>query len=140
MSNVPEKLKKELNERISVLQTLEAYLFEAMQINEIDVKTYYRVTSAIRQMIISYKVSQRFEKMFNEYRISLESLNEIQAMAKPYEVDPYNIEVKICIDIVRRMLTEYVNAVMKRKEHQMIEADVDKLLSAIAKVNKILGF
>lgn len=34
MSKIPEELKQELNEKISILETLEAYLLELMHITE----------------------------------------------------------------------------------------------------------
>jgi hypothetical protein len=140
MNKIPEKVINELNEKISILETLEEYFLEALQIKQIDIKTYYRLTATIRRMVVSFKLKQRLEKASNEYKISFESLNEIQGMAKPYEADTYNIEVKMCLDIVERMLTEYLNSVMKRKEHEVIVQDIDKLLAAVDKVNKMLGF
>lgn len=88
---------------------------------------------------MSMKITQRVPKLKPNLSISIESLNEIQAMAKMYEVDPINIEVKEYIDVVEKMLNNYLEFVMKRDVHEVIESDVDKLLASIAKLDKKMG-
>ena len=138
MSKISPENVKELDEKINILQTLEQYLFQALQINEITANTYFRISSAIRYMIVSFDTVKRFARAKSNYSITLESMSKINQMAKSYDMDTYNIEIRVCIGMVKRMLTEYINAVMKRSSHEMVEQDVDKLLVAIKKLNKMI--
>lgn len=135
---MPNNEKQKFNEQISILETLEDYLFEIMKSGELSSVTYYRVTSAIKHMLVSLDIIKRFDEIKPNLTISLEDYAKILQMAQPYEVDKFNIVVKNGIDVVENMLKQYINAVMKREVHEMVEGDVDKLLAAMAKVDKMI--
>lgn len=126
----------DINQRILILNTLDDYLLEMMKISEISSVSYYRVTSAIKHMRTSYEIIKRFPSIKPDLSISLQELNKIIETAKPIEVDETNISVKDFIDFYEKLVGKYLDSVMQREVQQVIDTDVEKLLSAINKANE----
>ena len=136
MDKLSQEELEDINQRIFILNTLDEYLLEMMKIGDISSISYHRVTSAIKHMLVSYEIIKRFPSLKQNISISLYELNKIIEMAKPIEVDKTNISVKDFIDFYEKLVGKYLDSVMQRNIQQIIDEDVEKLLSAIDKANR----
>ena len=128
-----------------ILETIKMYAQEAVTYNVLQYTTSVRLIAAIDYLSVAYtqllndsKSNGKDFPYVNKLTISLSDLFAIKDMAKPVEREEKEIVVKGYTDIARTMLTKFIKHAISRGQKEVLNEDIDKLLSAMSKVDELI--
>ena len=126
------KDSKDVAYTINMLSTLKEYVFQLMNCNQIDIKSYLRLKSGIEYL--EKDLNNTTLKNVEEVNFSLDSLNELKKSSKEVQLD--NFKVKDYIEIVANVIARSLPILLRHEDKEIAEEDVDNILKLIKLIDK----
>jgi len=135
MNNYPFiKSNKDVVYALNMLSTFKEYVYELMNGNHIDIKSYVRIKSGIEYLEVDLK--NLTEKNVEEVSFSFDILNEVKRNSKLVQLEMKEIKVKGYIEIVAGVIARSLQIMLKNENKEIAEKDVDNVLKLIQLIDK----
>ena len=128
------KSNKDVVYALNMLGTLKEYVYELMNCNQVDIKSYIRIKSGVEYLEIDIK--NKTEKNVEEVSFSFDILNEMKKNSKQVQLEMKEIKVKGYIEIVAGVIARSLQIMLKNEDKEIAEKDVDNILKLIQLIDK----
>lgn len=128
------KSNKDVVYALNMLGTLKEYVYELMNCNQVDIKSYIRIKSGVEYLETDLK--NKIEKNVEEVNFSFDILNEMKKNSKQVQLEMKEIKVKGYIEIVAGVIARSLQIMLKNEDKEIAEKDVDNILKLIQLIDK----
>jgi len=122
---------------LTILDDLKEYGFTAMNYRKILPTTYTRLEAAVNYLYLEVE-RKSLNSNQTKFGLSQESLKQIKEVATVVSDEKKDIKIKERLNVYVEFLIKYLEAVYRRTKHEVLDNDIEMILSAIYQANEII--